>query len=644
MCGICGMVDKSDKPLLQAMCDSLVHRGPDAEGTYLDDNAAIGVRRLSIIDLKTGDQPISNEDSTLWIVYNGEIYNYRELRELLRKKGHVFKTASDTEVVLHAYEEYGDDCVRHFNGDFSFAIWDSRRQELFAARDRVGVKPFYYWDNGRYFLFGSEIKAILQDPSFERKVNVLALYNYLSRLSVWGGDSIFQGIRRLEPAHTLRYKDGKLTKRKYWEPDFSSRLDLTEDDYAERIRVGFKDAVRRRLVSDVPLGVFLSGGVDSSSIVAMMSELSDQPVQTFSFGFEAGDTYAMNELDYARRVAQHFGTNHHEFVLDAKALIPHLPHLLWHFDEPFAGTLPQYFVAEQASRYVKVALQGAGGDELFGDYGRSWWVGRRLDGRVRQYRSLPEWAQNVVSVLAGGVRLVPPAGRLAYYRQRVREIIHHAASFGRLYADGKDAVFTTDQKAALCQPWVLDAVRERLTLPDLFARLFVASNARELMDQIFYVDMKTQLVDEYCYWSDLLTMAASVETRVPFLDHEFIELVISIPPIVRARCDNLKYLFTKAMASDLPVEVITRPKGGFSLPLDDWLRNGLRGLAEELLEEKRIQQQGYFNSNYVRQILAEHVSGTKDHTYQLWTLVVFELWHKIYIDDYAHTKSDVKPL
>lgn len=635
------MVGKSDRELLQAMCDSLVHRGPDDEGMYLDTYAAIGVRRLSIIDLETGHQPIPNENETMWVVNNGEIYNYKDIRSVLEKKGYKFRTNSDTEVIIHAYEEYGDDCVQQFNGDFAFAIWDVERKELFAARDRIGVKPFYYWQQGSVFLFGSEIKAILQDRSFNRRVNVSALYNYLSRLSVWGIDSIFEGIKRLPPGHTLRFKDGQLSIKRYWDFDFSNPLHLSEEEYAECIYESFCKAVKRRLIADVPLGAFLSGGVDSSSIVAVMSELSEHPVKTFSFGFEARNTKIMNELHYAKRVADYFGTDHHEFVLDAKELIPLLPKLLWHFDEPFAGTLPQYFITDQANDYVKVALCGSGGDELFGDYGRSWWFRRYLDERALQYSNWPSWMK---FVFAKGTSLLPNVEIMGHYRKRANEMILKSDQRGTMYADGWDAIFTTKEKATLCQPWMLEAACNGKTLADIFQDHFIASNASELMDQVFYVDMKTQLVDEYCYWTDFLSMASSVEARVPFLDHEFIELVISIPANVRSRKDDLKYLFRRALNDRLPEEIFTRPKGGLSLPLDDWLRNGLRSLSDDMLSKRQIQKRGYFNPDYVSKLLTEHVIGSKDHTYRIWVLMMFELWHRIYIDDHVYHKNEVRTL
>lgn len=638
MCGICGIVGKSDAGLIKAMCDSLVHRGPDDEGIYIDEHAAIGSRRLSIVDLKTGHQPLSNEKGNLWITYNGMIYNYIELRDTLRKKGHQFKTSSDTEVIIHAYEEYGDNCVSHFNGDFAFAIWDAKKKELFAARDRIGVKPFYYCHKNDILIFASEIKAILQDRNFERKVNLGALYNYLSRLSVWGNDTIFLGIRKLPPAHILKFKDGQLVIKKYWDFDFSQKLQLSKEEFAERIYEEFCKAVQRRLISDVPLGAFLSGGADSSSIVAAMSKFSDKPVKTFSFGFTAQNTAVLNELDYARRVAEHFNTDHHEFVLDAQSLIPQLPHLIWHFDEPFAGTLPQHFIAEQARQYVKVALCGSGGDELFGDYGRSWWFSRFLDDRVAQYSAWPKWKQNIFSK---GMCFLPDIGILGHYLRRANEISEKSDLRGLMYADGKDAIFTTEQKQLLLQPWVLMAAGKEKTIENIFQEHFESSGASELMDQVFYVDMKTQLVDEYCYWTDILSMSSSVETRVPFLDYEFIEMVISIPPSIRSHKDNLKYLFQKAMANIVPEWVFNRPKGGLSLPLDDWLRNGLRGMAMDMLSEEQIRSRGYFNFEYVTTLLDGHISGRVDNTYRLWVLIMLELWHRIYIDNHSYSEADV---
>jgi len=638
------MIGKSDRNLLKAMCDSLVHRGPDDEGMYLDTYAAIGVRRLSVIDLETGHQPMPNENETMWVVSNGEIYNYKDIRLVLEKKGHKFSTNSDTEVIIHAYEEYSDDCVKHFNGDFGFAIWDVERRELFAARDRVGVKPFYYYQCGNVLFFGSEIKAILQNRNFERRVNITALYNYLSRLSVWGNDSIFEGIKRLPPAHILRFKNGELKIRRYWDFDFSRTFDFPAKEYGDAVYDSFCKAVKRRLISDVPLGAFLSGGVDSSGIVAVMNQLSTKQVKTFSFGFSCHNSNVLNELDYAREVAQHLGTEHHEFVLEAESLIPQLPHLIWHFDEPFGGTLPQYFISNQAKAYVKVVLCGSGGDELFGDYGRSWMFRRDLDERTLQYSNWPDWMKYIFGIV---MPFLPNGGPLRHYNKRAKEIIHQSEQRGAMYADGPYSfctVYTSKEKENLCSPWMLEAVSNGKTLPDILQDHFIASHASELMDQVFYVDMKTQLVDEYCYWTDTLSMAASVEARVPFLDHEFIELVTSIPAKDRSRKDDLKYLFRRALNGRLPEKVFKRPKGGLSLPLDDWLRNGLRSLSEDMLSRQQIQKRGYFNPDYVSRLLEEHIDGTMDHTYRLWVLMMFELWHRIYIDNHTCFEADVLSL
>lgn len=638
MCGIYGMAGKSDRGLLEAMCSSLEHRGPDDKGTYVEPYAAIGSCRLSVIDIQGGHQPISNEDGSLRIVFNGEIYNYPEIRETLKKRGHIFRTNSDTEVIVHAYEQYGEDCVCHFNGDFAFAMWNTKSQEMFCARDRIGVKPFYYWHNGPVFLFGSEIKAILQDKNIKRSVDILSLYNYLSRLSVWGDSTIFEGVKSLPPAHTLRFKNGRLSIKRYWDFDFSNQLKVSEEEYAEAIYDSFCKSVKRRLIADVPLGAFLSGGVDSSSIVAVMSELTDKPVKTFSFGFNADNTNVLQELGYAREVANYFGTDHHEFVLDAEKLISELPHLIWHFDSPFAGTLPQYFISDQSSKHVKVVLCGSGGDELFGDYGRSWRFGRYLDNRVLQYSN---WSYPMKHLFAKATRYIPNVGKMKYIRHRANDIVKKSRQRGMMYVDGLDAIFTSNDKNDLCRPWMLEMVKQKKSLADDMQDYFVESKAKELMDQVFCVNMKTQLVDEYCLWTDSLSMAASVEARVPFLDHEFIELVTSIPASIRSRKNDLKYLFRKAMKNHVPENVFFRPKGGLSLPFDDWLRNGLNSLAKDMLSEKQIEKRGYFNPKYVSKLLSEHTEQKSDHSYKLWSLIVFELWQRIYLDNYSFSEVDI---
>jgi len=433
MCGICGMVGKSDEGLLQAMCDVLEHRGPDGEGKYVDKMVAMGMRRLAVIDLETGDQPMTNEDQSLWVIFNGEIYNFRELRHILFKKGHRFQTQSDTEVILLAYEEFGPQCLRYFNGMFAIAIWDTKKQELFLARDRVGIKPLYYWDNGRYLLFGSEIKAILQDKNFERKVNNTALFNNLHRLFIPGTDTIFEGVKRFPPGYYAFYRKGKFELHQYWDFFSTPQLKSSENEYCDMIYEQLKEAVRRRMIADVPLGVFLSGGVDSSGIVGFMSTVSDAPVKTFSLGFEEieDDVSVFNELPFARKVAEYFNTEHHEFIINVNDLLQELPYLIWHFDEPYSGALPQYFISKLAREYVTVALGGLGGDELFGNYGRGYSLQRQIGARAWRYRCLPGYVRNCANPIFNGIKWFSNA----FYSNshRIADFYDRASNVGTTY-------------------------------------------------------------------------------------------------------------------------------------------------------------------------------------------------------------------
>lgn len=641
MCGICGQVGISDRMLLQAMCDSLIHRGPDGEGAYVDEYVAIGMRRLAIIDLVTGDQPMSNEDGSLWIVFNGEIYNYKEIGGRLKEKGHRFKTKSDTEVILHAYEEYGSDCLKHLNGMFAFAIWDKLRRELFLARDRVGIKPLFYWEGPGYLLFGSEIKAILQDARFERQINFTALYNYLSRFFVPGDDTIFQGIKRLRPGHFLKYKNGILRIERYWKPDFFHKVHWPEEEYCDRIYALLKESVKRQMIADVPLGVFLSGGVDSSGIVALMNELSDQPVKTFSLGFVENEDSLVNELPYAKAVAERFGTDHYEFVVKAGDLIQELPRILWHFDEPFAGALPQYFLSSLARRYVTVALGGLGGDELFGGYGRSIRLSQAMNGSrwVSIYQGLPKLLRK--GIMEKAVDSFPKTGMLGEFRKRAEGIIYF---HGKLYANRYGA-FHDDLRGRLCKGNIVHKVDHTLTLDRLLQEYYDETNAQEFMDKMMWVDMCSELVNELLNYTDILSMACSMEMRVPYLDHEFVEFVATIPPAFRSKPEETKYLLKKTLSRVLPIEVLYRNKGTFSLPYGSWLNHELKHWVHHALSPERVKVRGYFNADFVSELVHEYYEeGRTEHTYRLWSLCMFELWHQIYIDDHCYRKTDLKPL
>lgn len=648
MCGICGMVGKSDKTLIKAMCNVLVHRGPDGEGEYIDENVAIGIRRLAVIDLETGDQPISNEDKTLWIVHNGEIYNFIELRDMLEKRGHEFQTQSDTEVIIHAYEEFGASCPQHFNGMFAFAIWDTQKRELFMARDRVGIKPFYYWDNGCYLLFGSEIKAILQDKNFDRQINKTALYNQMHRLFVPGSDTMFVGIKRLAPGHYAYYRKGRLEIHKYWDFSFAPKYIGTEKEYCDMIYEQLKKAVRRRMISDVPLGAFLSGGVDSSGIVGFMSQLSNGPVKTFSLGFrevEEGASEVFNELPYARKVAEHLGTEHHEFVINASDILHELPRLIWHFDEPYSGSLPQYFISKLAREHVTVALGGLGGDELFGDYGRGYRLAKQIGKRAWAYRCLPVVLRVFTDRVLKISEWFTEFSLAGSYARRAADFYSRATGVDTAYVQS-GATFPEVARGdgQILSKNFLVSISEEESIHRIFEQYVDAVNSRSLLDVAFYLDAKTQLVNEYLNYTDILSMASSLEARVPFLDHELIAAVLSIPASQRSQADDLKYLLKRVVGRLVPRKLFERHKGGFSLPYGTWLRNELRDMLYNCLSPEQIRARGYFESAEVIRIVDEHISGQANHTYRLWTLLMLELWHRMYLDSHCYTEAEVLSL
>ena len=642
------MVGKSDEGLLQAMCNVLEHRGPDGEGQYVEDQVAIGMRRLAVIDLETGDQPMTNENQSLWIVHNGEIYNYRELRNTLENKGYLFKTQSDTEVILHAYEEYGPECLHQFNGMFAFAIWDNRKKKLFMARDRLGIKPFYYWNNGHYLLFGSEIKAILQDRNFDRQINKTALFNNLHRLFVPGTDTMFDGIKRLAPGHYAFYRKGRLEIRKYWDFSFKTHDTKSVEEYCELIHEQLRQAVHRRMIADVPLGAFLSGGVDSSGIVGFMSTISDAPVKTFSLGFEEiedGVSEVFNELPYARKVAEYFNTEHHEFIINVKDILQELPYLIWHFDEPYSGSLPQYYISKLAREYVTVALGGLGGDELFGDYGRGYLLQKQIGTRAWKYRHLPAYIRNCTDTIFNGINWFSNAYFSIPYSNKVTDFYSRASNVGTAYVQ-LGATFSDlahDNGQILDNDFLAQLSKEE-TIQCLFERNIDKVNSRNILDIAFYLDAKSQLVNEYLNYTDTLSMASSLEARVPFLDHELIESVLRIPAEVRSQQGNLKYLLKKVIDRLMPRELFDRPKGGFALPYGTWLRNELHDLVYDCLSTKQIKGRGYFNSSTIVQMVSEHMSSKVNHTYQIWTLLMLEIWHRIYIDSHCYSKAQISTL
>ena len=617
MCGIAGFIDRersrdSAGQLIEGMCKAIRHRGPDDQGVWVDDGVALGMRRLSIIDLAGGHQPIFNEDQSILVVLNGEIYNYRELQKELQERGHHFRTNSDTEAIVHAYEEYGDDCVKHLRGMFTFAIWDRNRQRLLAARDRFGKKPLnYYWD-GEKLIFGSEIKSILE-AGIPREVNHFALDEYLVYCCVPAPNTLFRGVMKLPAAHILVYENRQISTKRYWELPFTPTCRDDEATAIERTRALLKEAVEVRLMSEVPLGAFLSGGIDSSIVVGLMSSMMSQPVKTFSIGFEEDD---FSELPYARQIAKHFGTDHHEFFVRPE-LVSVLPQLVWAYDEPFADAsmLPTYDVSKLAREHVTVVLTGDGGDEIFGGYTpyRREWLVSRIPPMLR-------------SLLGFGSRFMPDGMR---GKKRL----------GGLPGDLPDRalqscmLFTAESRSSMYSPGYFAQVRDHNPYERLTGE-FRAVSDLDVTAQLQYVDVRAYLTNDILVKVDKASMFNSLETRAPLLDQYLVEYVASLPSAIRTRNGVLKYLLKRVAADLLPAEILTRRKQGFGVPIKHWFRGDLNGYAYELLLSSRAQQRGIFDPEFIRKILQAHARTTLlNHSSAIWTLLCLELWFQIYMDE-----------
>lgn len=630
MCGIVGIVRRNadgktaiDSGVLKQMCNAIRHRGPDDEGSYLGEGVGMAMRRLAIIDLAGGQQPIANEDRTAWIVFNGEIYNYRSLRERLEKLGHKFRTESDTEAIIHAYEQYGAECPKLLHGMFAFAIWDERKQELFLARDRVGKKPLLYALTNKELIFGSEFAALLCHPDVSREINPEAIHYYLSFMCVPAPLTAYRQIKKLEPGHTLRFGlNGEVRIERYWQPDFSKKVKLSEVEAGERTIEVLREAVRVRLMSEVPLGAFLSGGIDSSAIVALMSEQSGEPIKTFSIGFEEQD---FSELHYARRVAEHVGADHHEFIVRPNALEV-LPTLVEHYGEPYADSsaIPTYYVAKETRRSVTVALNGDGGDECFAGYER--YAAMRL---AEIYRRLPGLVRG--PLIQQAINLLPSS---EIHRSRLRDVKRflESASLSPLerYArwvsvlkvKAKDELYTEDFRQRM-------AGREPV---DFLAPWFAQANGAGVVDAVLLADTMTYLPNDLLVKVDIASMAVSLEARSPFLDHHVIEFAASLPENLKLRGLTTKYILKRALRKILPQENLQRRKMGFGVPLGHWFRGEMQGFLRETLLAEKALKRGFFKPEAVTRMIEDHTRGHKDYAPQLWTLLMLELWFQRFID------------
>jgi asparagine synthase (glutamine-hydrolysing) len=622
MCGICGIVSfegghVTDKSILQRMNQTLYHRGPDDDGYYQDSQASLAMRRLSIIDLFTGQQPIANENGDVWVVYNGEIYNFQSIRAELQQRGHQFKTQTDTEIIVHAYEEYGDECVKRFNGMFALALWDSRRCRLLIARDHLGIKPLYYWAGQDKLVFGSELKALVAHPDVPRQINLTAVDLFLSLEYIPSPLTIYENVFKLPAGHILVVEDGELKLSQYWDV-LHQPIGETEDECAETLAGLLKEAVQIRLISDVPLGAFLSGGIDSSAVVGYMSQFGSKPVQTFSIGFE-DDTY--NELPYAEAVAKHFCTDHHYEVLNPD-IASLAEQLVQHHDEPFADTsiFPTYLVSKLARQHVKVALSGDGGDELFAGYDT--YLAEQLN---HHYGKLPGALRR--NVLPAFAKMLPPQPAKKGMINKVKRMIEGGALDPALQHTRWMIFMDEREKNSLYQFDLKESLKHGSTA-GFFGEYFQRADSFDALAQQQYVDMKTYLPDDILTKVDRMSMAVSLEARVPLLDHRIAEFGLNLPPHMKLNGSRTKIILRRALRRLVPDLVLEKPKQGFSIPMKHWLCSSLKPMMLDLLSTDSVRQHGYFRPQTISMWIREHLDGRVNHSHRLWPLMVLELWHR----------------
>ncbi|MEO7539451.1 MAG: asparagine synthase (glutamine-hydrolyzing) [Pyrinomonadaceae bacterium] len=627
MCGITGYVNAdgraADCSILEQMNRAIIHRGPDEDGFYIKANVGFAMRRRAIIDLATGQQPIHNTDKSKWLIFNGEIYNYRELREDLEKRGHKLYTKSDTEALLHLYDEHGAGCLEYLRGMFAFAIWDDNDKSLFLARDRVGKKPLLYSHqaNGD-LIFGSEFQALLKHPAISREVDREAIDAYLSYLCVPAPQTAFKRIRKLEPGHWLRWKDGRIETKRYWQPDFSKKIKITENEAIEETTRILRESTRLRMISEVPLGAFLSGGVDSSIVVALMAQESSQPVKTFSIGFEEQD---FSELKYARIVADHVGAEYNEFTVRPNALDV-LPTLVEHYGEPYADSsaIPTYYVSKETRRHVTVALNGDGGDESFAGYER--YVAMRI---AEGYKRVPSALRKVF--VEAPVSMLPTSEmKRSRFRDakrflqaanlpRTERYFRWMSTFNR---DVKRGMYTPEFEASVA------GVDASLLLDKWFAR----ANGTGTLDATLLTDQMTYLPNDLLVKVDIAAMANSLEARSPFLDHNLIEFAASLPEGMKMHSFETKSLLKKVAARLVPREVIYRRKMGFGVPVGKWFRNEMKDFVRGVLLSEKSLKRGIIKPEVIERYVNEHTAAERDHSFQLWTLLMLELWFQRFID------------
>jgi asparagine synthase (glutamine-hydrolysing) len=627
MCGICGKLEFDPEAtvaprLLKHMADAIVHRGPDDEGYYVKGQIGLGFRRLSIIDLSGGHQPLANEDDSIWIVFNGEIYNYQELRALLLNKGHVFKTQSDTEVIVHLYEEYGRDCVQKLRGMFAFAIWDSVKRTLFLARDRVGIKPLYYYLDENFLSFGSEMKALLVDPAVRRDIDPAMIDRFLTYYYVPGSATLLRNFNKLEPGHWLVVRDGKVQIKGYWDIDFQPADDhKSAEDLEQQVLTLLDDTVQLHMISDVPVGFLLSGGVDSTAMLSLASKKTDKPISSYTIGFSHPGV--VDERPFARLAAERFGSKHYELSISAREFASFLPEYVWHMEEPVCepASVALYYVSKLARQYVKVLISGEGGDEAFGGY--------------HNYRNMI-WLEKIKtalgplrSIVGQGMQLfgdISDSRALKKYAPLMnasldQHYLSRNSSPFQYFNTTPSAIYTAEMSRRVDKFQSSEVTRSLLSMTWGYGPL----------EKMLYVDTKTWLPDDLLIKADRMTMANSIELRVPFLDHKVLEFAARLPGNQKVRGWQMKYLLKKALAKHVPKEILHRRKVGFANPSVSWLAHDLKDVVGDILLDSKSISRGYFRREAVEALIERNSRSTR-HTAEIFSLVVLELWHRAFID------------
>lgn len=625
MCGICGKLNfdreaRVSPGLIRAMADTIAHRGPDDDGYYLSGPVGLGFRRLAIIDLATGHQPLSNEDGTVWIVFNGEIYNYLELREFLQDKGHIFKTHTDTEVIVHLYEEFGADCVTRLRGMFAFAIWDEREQRLLLARDRVGIKPLYYWTSGKSLVFGSEIKAILADPEVEAEVVPQMIDRFLTFYYVPGEETLLRDIRKLAPGCLMVVEDGRTTVKQYWDLQFAPAPCSVREAEARLIAL-LDECVRMHMIADVPVGFLLSGGVDSTAMLGMAVGKTDHQLSSFTLGFSAPGL--ADERPYARLAAERFHSRHYEMSISASEFAEFLPRFAWYMEEPVCEpqAVALYYVTRLAAEHVKVLISGEGGDEAFAGYP----IYRNLIW-LERLKTLLGPLSGILSSAMVRLNAARPSHRLEKYGQLLK-LPFESYYYSRTSSPSR---FFNARGGELYTSGFADSVdREFSTAPA--TRCLTSSSASGVLNRMLYTDTKTSLPDDLLLKADKMTMANSVELRVPFLDHKFLEFAASLPENMKVRGFRTKYLAREALRDKVPVEILERKKVGFPVPYESWMRNELKDWVRDVLLDRQSLDRGYFNRSCIEGII-DRDNRFHVHPKEILSLVSLELWHRSFID------------